>query len=413
MNVSRPWKALFSSSVCVSALGYFVDVYDLLLFSIVRVPSLRAIGVPESELLDAGVLLINLQMAGLLLGGFIWGIWGDRRGRIEVLFASIALYSTANLLNAFVSNVPAYGVLRFLAGIGLAGELGLAVTLVTESLPRATRGYGSVVVAGVGLLGAAFAAWVSERFSWREAYGLGGAMGLALLAARVSMQESPLFLRTDSIRRRTGAAGWGSLRLLFSNRERVARYGLTITIGIPLWYTVGILITFSPEIARALMITGPVSAGKGILYCYGFSTVGDFLAGILCQRLKSRKKAIAVFMAGTVLGSTLFLTAKGQSPEYLYAACAIIGIAGGYWALFMVTAAEQFGTNLRATVTTSVPNLVRGAVIPLTSIFQLGLPALGPVLSAAFVGVLCLTGAYWALARLPETFDAELDRMET
>src|SRR5882762_615963 len=124
MLKNKDFKLLFSVPVIVAALGYFVDIYDLLLFSIVRRPSLSALGVPDEELFGQGEFLLQVQMGGLLLGGLIWGIMGDKRGRLSVLFGSILMYSLANIGNGFVTNVTQYAALRFIAGLGLAGELG-------------------------------------------------------------------------------------------------------------------------------------------------------------------------------------------------------------------------------------------------------------------------------------------------
>ncbi len=180
-------------AIAVAALGYFVDVFDILLFSVVRVASLRDLGVPAGEQLGTGLTLLSIQNAGLMIGGILFGIYGDRAGRRSVLFGSILLYSVANLANALVHSVPAYAALRFVAGLGLAGELGAGVTLVSEMMPTRMRGYGTAIIASVGLAGGLVAPWVGTSLPWRTAYVVGGVAGLTLLALRLAVHESPLF----------------------------------------------------------------------------------------------------------------------------------------------------------------------------------------------------------------------------
>jgi len=385
--------------VWVSAFGYFVDVYDLLLFSIVRVESLRTIGVPEQLFLSTGVQLINLQMLGILIGGVLWGLLGDRKGRVSVLLGSILLYSVANLLNAFVSDVTTYGVLRFFAGLGLAGELGAAITLVAESLSIQKRSYGAMVVAGIGLLGAVAAGLAAEFLPWRVCYALGGIMGLLLLLGRWKLQESMLFLKQKRH------------RFVFTP-TLVWRYLRTVTVGIPLWFTSGLLITFAPEFAKALKVEGTLKVGRAVLICYGCASFGDVAAGWLSLKLQSRKKTIALFMLGTLAASAMFLTSIGWSASAMYALFGLMGFAGGYWAMFVLQGSEQFGTNIRSTVTVSLPNMVRGAVVVMTLSFQSLTPAYGVVKAATLVGITVLAVAYASLFSLPETFSRNLDFSE-
>lgn len=393
--------------VIVGALGYFVDIYDLVLFSIVRVPSLKALGVPQESLLEVGVYLLNMQMAGMLLGGIFWGILGDKRGRISVLFGSIVLYSLANIANAFVTDVSTYGLLRFLAGIGLAGELGAAVTLVSEVMSKETRGLGTTVITTVGVLGAVVAALVGDLFSWQVAYVVGGCLGLALLALRVGILESKIF---DQAKK--AGLSRGSFHALFSSRERLVKYLSCIFVGIPIWFVVGILVTFSPEIARELEVTGPISAGDAIMYAYIGLVVGDFASGYLSQVLRSRKKAIFVFLVMTVLSILVYASLHGLSPTQFYAVCVLLGISAGYWAVFVTTAAEQFGTNIRATVTTTAPNFVRGAVVLLTSVFQFLKQDFSLLSSALIVGGTSIVVALIALSTLKDSFGKDLDYLE-
>jgi len=404
-----PWKEIMSGTVIVSALGYFVDIYDLILFSIVRVKSLTELRLTGDDLLEKGVLLLNSQMLGMLLGGVIWGVLGDKLGRVKVLFGSILLYSVANLLNAMVTNVDQYALLRFIAGIGLAGELGAAITLVSESLSIKGRGHGATMVAAIGVSGAVFAGLVANFLSWRMAYGIGGVLGLSLLILRMKTFESKMF--EESVK--SAQAPMGQFFSLFVKRERFMRYLRSILIGVPLWFGVGILVTFSPEIAVQLGITGPVSAGSAVMAMYGGLAIGDLASGILSQKLRSRKKAATFFMVMALICSLLLSTAHGASPGLLYAIIFAMGIGMGYWAVFMMIAAEQFGTNLRATVTTTVPNFVRGSVVLLTLGFTSLKPLLGTLAAAQIMGVISFSLSFWAIWSIRETYGDDLDFLET
>ncbi|MCC2546020.1 MFS transporter [Hymenobacter sp. BT175] len=407
--------SLFSAIVIVASLGYFVDIYDLILFSIVRVESLKSLGITDPDAVtNQGLYLINMQMGGMLLGGVLWGILGDKRGRLSVLFGSILLYSLANIANGLVQTIDQYAWLRLIAGIGLAGELGAGITLVSETLPKEKRGYGTMIVATVGVSGAMLAYWVGEALGWRNAYFVGGGLGLALLALRVGVYESGMFEHTKS----TGAAR-GNFLSLFTNAPRLTRYLKCLLIGVPLWFVVGILITLAPEFGRALGITGPVSAGLGVFWCYFGLVFGDFASGTLSQLLRSRNRALQLFLilCGLLCGVYLFAI-RGASPTAFYAVCFVLGITVGFWALFVTVAAEQFGTNLRATVATTAPNFARGSVVLLVPLFKglsgldVGGHALGIIGSAAIIGVVSLLIAFWAVTTLPESYGKDLDYLE-
>lgn len=399
-------KEALTPTVFVAGLGYFVDIYDLLLFRIVREPSLVALGVPESQTLAMGVRLDNFQQAGLLLGGVLWGALGDRRGRVSVLYASILLYSLANLANGFVTNLTVYEWLRFFAGIGLAGELGVAITLVSEVLPARIRGYGTTVVAGVGVLGAIAAAMVAKWTTWQVAYWVGGGLGLALLLLRVRMAESGLFRQETS----SQAVARGNFFSLFTNSQRAMRYVACILMAVPVWYVIGILVAYGNKIAPELGISGPVTSADTILWAYAGLAVGDLSSGFLSQKLASRRLSVAVFLLLTLAGSiTYVFFTHGQSPNTFLALCFLLGIGGGYWSMFMQTTAEQFGTNLRATATTSASNFVRAMVIPMGLSMKAMAPSLGLVKAVSLIGVVVLVLAFLSLAMLRETFGRSLD----
>ncbi|EAT59760.1 General substrate transporter:Major facilitator superfamily MFS_1 [Chlorobium ferrooxidans DSM 13031] len=401
-------RDIFSMPVIVAALGYFVDIYDLVLFSIVRVPSLKSFGLGGKELIDYGVFLLNMQMIGMLVGGILWGWLGDKKGRLKIMFASILLYSLANIANGLVTTLPAYAVLRFIAGVGLAGELGAGITLVSEVLHTRIRGYGTMLVASIGVSGAILANYVANTYEWHNAFFIGGGLGLLLLAARVKVAESGMFKKMEE---KSGVSR-GNMFALFTDRGRFLRYINSIMIGVPIWFVVGVLITFSPEFAVELGTTGPVSAGNAVMFCYLGLVFGDLSSGLLSQLLQSRKKVILLFMLLTVGAIALYFLQGNRSPQFFYAVCAILGFAGGYWAIFVTVAAEQFGTNLRATVATTVPNFVRGMVVPITMLFQFSKGFFGLESGALLVGALCISAAFISLNSLEETFHKDLDYYE-
>ncbi len=400
------WRHVWNAPVIVASLGYLVDIYDLILFSVVRVPSLKSLGLQGDALTEQGALLLNAQMFGMLLGGILWGVLGDHRGRLQVLFASILLYSIANAANGAVDTIWAYAVWRFVAGVGLAGELGAGITLVSESLPTHARGWGTTIIATVGVSGALVAVFIAEHFTWRQAYYIGGGLGIALLFLRIGVAESGMFARL-----RQTEARRGNFFALFQ-RGRVGRFLWCIASGLPIWFVVAIVVTFSPEFGRALDVKGDVSASRAVLFFYVGLIPGDFISGLLSQLVKSRMRVITAFVALSVLGVILTLSVRGLPVELFYAECTLLGLGSGYWAVLVTVGAEQFGTNLRATAATTIPNFVRGAAVPITQAFLVLKAPLGVVGSGAVVGGATLLLAVIALATLEDTFGRDLDYLE-
>jgi MFS family permease len=401
-------QELIRIPVLVAALGYMVDMYDLFLFSIVRVPSLKSLNLSGDRLLKDGIMLLNLQMAGMLIGGIVWGILGDKKGRLSVLFGSILIYSLANIGNGFVTSVGAYAVMRFIAGFGLAGELGAGITLVTEILPNKIRGYGTTLVATLGVCGALLAYLVSYLFDWRASYFIGGGLGLFLMAARIRVFESGIFLKLKekNIKR-------GDIRMLFNNKTRIIKYFTSIIIGMPIWFVVGVLITFSPEFGKALGLDQPVDAGKAVLLAFGGQVAGNIICGSLSQQLQNRKKPILIFMVASFLFVLVYLLVPVNHTTLFYLLCGCLGFCSGYWTLFITVAAELFGSNLRATVATTVPNFVRGTTIPLTYLFVLMKNYVGTIYGALIVGLLTYAMAIIALFYLEETFKKDINYTES
>ena len=406
MNNSPKLRTILSLTLLVASLGNFVDMFDLLLFPILRQPSLASLGILGDAQLVVYRNLLNAQMIGMLLGGIFWGVLGDKRGRLATLFGSIALYSVANLANAFVHTPQAYLGWRFLAGFGLAGELGAAVTLVSEILPRELRAYGTSLVAAVGIFGAVAASLVGRYLPWRAGYLVGGGLGLLLLVMRVGIRDSAMFHRQGDTHAR------GDFFSLFTSRDRLGRYLRCILIGLPTWYAVAILVNLAPEFAPRLGVLGPVKAGTAVAFCYSGITLGSLGSGVLSQGWGSRKKVVGLFIAVTLAGVTAYLSLRGLSPAAFYLLTGLLGLGSGYWAVFVTIAAEQFGTNLRSTVATTVPNFVRGAVPLITYGFTFFKGSLGWVGAAWAVGVACFGLAIFALAGLGETHGRDLDFLE-
>lgn len=397
-----------NATIIVAALGYFVDVFDLLLFSILRVPSLKDLGLTDAEILEKGLQILNLQLLGLILGGVIWGIIGDKLGRVSVLFGSILIYSIANIGCAYVESIEIYSYLRFLAGFGLAGELGAGITLVSELLPKEKRGWGTTLVTGVGVAGAIAAGILGDILPWRDCYLIGGTLGIFLLFARMKVAESGAFksiLTKSEVHR-------GSLLMLLSSTKRVKKYLQCILMGLPLMFVIYVFVTLSPELGKSLGISEPVSAALAVMYCYIGITTGDVLFGALSQILKSRKLPCLISQGFVALGLIFVWFVPPSSPTQFYIYAAILGMACANWAVLLTTTSEQFGTNLRATVTTSVPNMIRGSAIGLTLCFT-EIKTIVPSFEAALlVGAISLLIGALAVWKLEETYARDINFLE-
>lgn len=399
--------SIFSIPVLVAALGYFVDIYDLLLFLIVRVQSLKSLGLSEEAIASDGMDIIGHQMWGLLIGGILWGMMGDKKGRLSVLFGSITLYSLANIANGMVSTIEQYSICRFIAGIGLAGELGAGITLVSELIPKEKRGVATSMVAGIGLTGAVMAYFISKSFDWRVCYYIGGGLGLSLLLLRVTVFESGMFknIQHASVQK-------GNFLMFFTNAARFKKYLLSILIGLPTWYVIGILVGFSKEFATHFNITDPVDPGKAVMFAYVAISIGDIVIGFVSQALRSRKKALYIFYAITAIAIVLYFRQENGTAKQMYALSALLGFGTGFWAIFVTMAAEHFGTNLRATAATTVPNMVRGALPLMVMLFKGLQPQYSYLTAAAITGAIVMTISVVAAVMTEETFGKDLDFLE-
>jgi len=401
-------NSIFNIAVLVAALGYFVDIYDLLLFNIVRVESLRDLGLSDELIKEDGEFIISIQMLGLLLGGIVWGIMGDKKGRLSVLFGSIVLYSVANIVNGFVETTGQYALVRFIAGIGLAGELGAGITLVSEIASKEKRGLSTSFVAGIGLTGAVAAFFISQNFHWRTCYFIGGGLGFCLLILRISVVESGMFNQVKEM----SSVAKGDFLMFFNNAKRFRKYILAILIGLPTWYVIGILVAFSNNFAEAFGITEKIIPGKAIMYAYIAISIGDVLIGFVSHWLQSRKKALFIFYALTIIAIVFYFMQDGGSAAGMYAICAALGFGTGFWAIFVTMAAEQFGTNLRATAATTVPNMVRGALPLILLLFNWLQNFTNYITAGLITGIIIMVISIIAAWFSEETFGKDLNYIE-
>ena len=402
-------QSVFSLAVIVAALGYFVDIYDLLLFSIIRIPSLKSLGLDDAQIAKDGLFILNIQMLGLLIGGILWGVLGDKKGRLKVLFASIILYSLGNIANGFVQNVNQYALIRFITGLGLAGELGAGVTLVTELLPKEKRGLGTSIISGLGIAGAVVAFFVNKEFEWRTCYFIGGGLGIVLLLLRTSVLESGMF---KTIQHKNISKG--NFLMLFTNGKRFKKYLIAILVGLPTWYLIGIMITFSKEFGAKMGIQGTIDPGKAVMYSYAAISVSSLFAGLLSLWLKSRKKVLYLYYIMMSASVWWFFSLHGASLFTFYLVTIVIGIGAGFWTIFVTVAAEQFGTNIRATVATTVPNMVRGSLaVIITPIFNWLQSSTGNYLQAGWItGIVVIVIGFIAVLFSEETYHKDLDYLE-
>jgi MFS transporter, putative metabolite:H+ symporter len=400
---------IFSLPVIVAALGYFVDIYDLLLFSITRIESLRSFNLTPAQITAEGEAILMWQMAGLLIGGIIWGVMGDKKGRLSVLFGSILLYSLANIANGFVENTTQFRLIRFVAGLGLAGELGAGITLVSELIAKEKRGIATSLVAGLGLTGAVVAFIMKENFEWRTCYFIGGGLGLALLILRVSVFESGMYHEVKKLNVQRG-----NFFMLFNNADRLKRYVLSILIGLPTWFVIGVLVSFSSEFGKEMGIKEKIDPGKAIMYAYAAISIGDILIGLVSQWFRSRKKALYLFYFITAVFIILFFTVQWNgTAERMYWICAGLGFGTGFWAIFVTMGAEQFGTNLRATAATTIPNMVRGMLTVLILPLFKGLRSITDYVTGGWLAALILmTITVIAAIMTKETFNKDLNYTE-
>lgn len=395
-------------AVIAAALGYFVDLYDIVLFGVVRIASLKAIGITGDELISKGILLLNLQFAGMLIGGVAWGIIGDKFGRRLALISTITMYSAANIANGFVTDINSYALLRFIAGVGLAGELGAGITLVSEILPKNYRGYGTTVISFLGLVGALTASFVGSSFDWRVAYFVGGGMGIIVLGIRiVALRESEMFVEQKKLSHTRG-----DILMFFRSKTLLMKFLAVIAVGMPIWYVSGIVITFSPEVGSALNLSRVITAAETLKWQAIGLAIGSGLSGIVSELIKNRKKVVLFCFIMMAVLTVVTLNMYNASADLFMMVIVVVGLGQGYWTVFLTMAAENFGTNIRATVATSVPNFVRSMVIPMSLWLNFIRHDVGLINGALIIGVIVFVIAFFALSFMKETYGKDINYIE-
>ncbi len=392
--------------IIVSALGFFVDLYDIMALAAIGETSLKAIGVAAENIKNDINYLQSMQMLGMLIGGFLWGIIGDKYGRLKVLFGSIILYSFFTFLNAFVTGTGQYAACRFLAGLGLAGELGAGITLVSEQMKKEKRGLGPAIIAGFGVLGAIVAVFIGKYADWRTVYITGGVLGFLLLILRIGVVESGLFTIA-----KTSKISKGNFLIILRNWNYLKKFLCILLVGIPGWFVNGVMMQFSNYISSSMGMNPLPDKGKVIIYFFIALSLGDVLGGLVSQWLKSRKKSMYIFLSLHLLMLILFFTIGKNSAQLYYIIFAGLGLSVGFVIQLFTLAAEQFGTNIRTLVTSSGLNLVRGWVIPLGALFAWMNDSLHIIewKVAAIIAFSVAAVSFWALSQLDETFNNELE----
>lgn len=451
---TRLTAAAIGLSVAAAALGYFVDLFDIVIFGVVRVNSLIGLKLQGAEITDWGIRLLNLQMLGMLIGGFAWGYVGDRLGRRFALLSTIAVFSFANLANAYVGTVEQYAALRFLAGFGLAGELGAGVTLVSELMPKNRRGYGITLVSFLGLVGALTASYVGSHFEWRNAYFIGGSMGLVVLLLRfVGMAESEMFEKHDAPngRQQVAILGWiaapliiALLWLMFGNGSALAQLGLppvivtvallaailaglftpqrsfitkfyaVTAVGVPIWFVSALFVNLAPEFGKALALTDfdpKTFVGQVLAWQASGLALGSALTGVFSEWVGSRKRVLWICLAGLAALVVVQSTLLHDAASYAHLMFGV-GLFQGYWTAFIAMAAEQFGIDVRATVSSSIPNIVRAMTVPVTLSVRGLEPVAGWTHASLLVGAIVFVLALLGLSQLQETYGKNLDYAE-
>lgn len=403
-------SSVMAFSVMAAALGYFVDLYDIVIFGVVRVASLNSLGITGQANTDWGIFLLNLQMVGMLAGGFAWGIVGDKFGRRFALLATIFVFSAANLANAMITSIEQYAVLRFVAGFGLAGELGAGITLVSELLPENKRGYGTTIIAFLGLVGALTASFAGGYLDWRTAYLIGGALGMLVLLSRyIGLAESEIFEQARETRKAAPGRS-GDWRLLFTRGNLFVRFLAVTAVGVPIWYVSALFVNLSPEYGKALGFSEPLKVADVLRWQALGLALGSAGSGLLSEWVRSRKLVLWLCLVALCAGGVGLMrldTARAYLTLMFF-----IGLAQGYWTAFVTLSAEQFGTNVRATVSTAVPNIVRATTVPVTMSLMALLPALGMVQATLAIGAVVFGLAFAALIALRETYGRDLNYSE-
>lgn len=392
-------------TVLVVALGYYVDAYDLLVMSAVRKPSLLSLGVPESETLNIGLSLLNYQLVGLMIGGVMWGVIADKYGRKKALFGSILIYSFANIANGYINSVNMYYWLRIIAGFGLAGELGVGISLITENVAKERRTISTAIVSFFGMLGASTGGWFGSIFEWQNCFLIGGFAGLLLLLLRLKVEESVMF---NEIKDKNVSKG--NIWMIIKNPKTLLTYFFCTLAGAASILFIGVFIQSTPELGKLFNLN--ITAGIALIWYYLGASVSEIIAGLLSKLLKERKAPIYIFYAISLLAITNFCVNVPNSPYFFYLNCLFLGFGLGWWSQLITLSAELFGINVRATAATSIPTFARAWNIPFSNIFKQNIPNLGIVNSAFGIGVIVVSLAIISITMVKETFENDANFIE-
>lgn len=398
--------------ILVASLGYFVDAYDLIIASVVRSSAivelgLAQVGTPEHT--KYAQLFEYVQSAGILLGGIIFGVYSDKKGRKKALYYSIAIYSIANILNGLLSaSVPfvgtVYCILRFICGFALAAELSIGIVMISETMKAKHRGYGTMIVVSFGILGAVLAAVLFEFIGihWQTLYLIGGIAGVLLLIFRFSVKETNPFLDLEN-----QESERGSWVMIFKNRRLLKILFNAILLGFPIYFFISIPIKFATDYGKELGLT--IKGTIPIIVFYIAMSVSDIIANYLCQLFENRKKVLYFYLGLCTISVFLLHFYPPTTPEqYFYLFSPLMGFASGYWALLITFTNEQIGTNIRSTYTTAVPNVVRSLFIPIQLLLTVLQPTFGTSTSVFYIGVLAVILALLGLYSLKETWGKNL-----
>jgi MFS transporter, putative metabolite:H+ symporter len=352
------------SSLFLIGCGYFIDIFDLVLFSTLRISSFEELKITDPTYWT--VVFFNLQMTGILVGGIFWGKMADIKGRSWSFMGTILVFSIANIINGLTSSLTVYGICRFIAGFGLAGEMGSGIALICEKVPDEKRSLYLGFVSSLGCIGAVLSGWLGDIVYWRYLFIGSGFAGILLTLLRKNLLEPDLFRKTATLN-----IPRGQWKTLFQSPPDLIRFILLIFLGIPMWYIIGILWSFSTEMTSTIGLN-IFTSGQAILWGYVGVWMGDMLMPFVSQFLKSRIFTIQICLIMMLLGVIYLFQFQPHSLLSFQLTHIFLGFTIGYWAVYATLCGESFGTNIRALTSTSLPSLIRFSSIPMMIIYQYG-----------------------------------------
>ncbi len=399
----------------VTSLGNFVDYGDMFMASLVRNDAIVALGIAQTKeaVLAVGLNLESFQAVGFLLGCFTWGIFADKKGRLQVLYISTLVYSLANILNGLLSPEWShvyywYGGCRLFSGWGLSAEFSVAITLIVEYFSVKKRIIGTMLMTGLGFLGVFLVSWLKfyTHILWNEFFIWGGVAGLVLLVFRFAAQESFMFLNQQ-----TAAIKKGSLMTLLKQKKYSRQFFLTVWLVLPI-FLVQLILKFSPNISQQIN-SEIISIALVLLIYDAFSIFSDILGCYISYLFNNRMRVlkfylILIFLA--LLGFAIWPPLTTFSWYWVYVP--ILGLANGYWGLWGTMIAELFGINVRATATTFIVNLSRSFVLILSITFKDLDLRYGFSISVIVLTLVTCGLAFWSVFKIPETAHKNLEYVE-